>query len=75
MRQMAIGYTFPSSMLEGTFIEAASVSLIGKNLFFITNDVENVDPESAYNNSNSAGLEFAGMPVPRTIGLNVNLKF
>ena len=75
MRQMAIGYTLPSSLLEGTFIEAASVSLIGKNLFFITNSAENVDPESAYNNSNSAGLEFAGMPVPRTIGLNVNLKF
>ena len=75
MRQMSIGYNFPSSMLDGTFIQAASVSLIGKNLFFITNSVDNVDPESAYNNSNSQGLEFAGMPVPTTVGINVNLKF
>jgi TonB-linked SusC/RagA family outer membrane protein len=75
MRQMSVGYTFPSSMLEGTFIQAASVSLIGKNLFFITNSVENIDPESAYNAGNSAGLEWFGLAVPRTIGVNVNLKF
>ena len=75
MRQMSVGYTFPSSMLEGTFIQAASVSLIGKNLFFLTNSVDNIDPESAYNAGNSAGLEWFGLAVPRTIGVNVNLKF
>ena len=75
LRQLSIGYNIPSSALEGTFIQSASVSLIGKNLFFLSNDVENVDPESAYNSNNSQGLEFSGMPVPRTIGFNVNLKF
>ena len=75
LRQLNIGYNIPSSVLEGTFIQSASVSLIGKNLFFLSNDVENVDPESAYNSNNSQGLEFSGMPVPRTIGFNVNLKF
>ena len=75
LRQLNIGYTIPSSVLEGTFIQSASVSLIGKNLFFLSNDVENVDPESAYNSNNSQGLEFSGLPVPRTIGFNVNLKF
>ena len=75
LRSLSIGYTFPSDMLEGTFLQSASVSLIGRNLFFITNDVENVDPESAYASNNSQGLEFQGMPVPRTVGLNVNLKF
>ena len=75
LRQLSIGYTIPSNVLEGTFIQSASVSLIGKNLFFLSNDVENVDPESAYNSNNSQGLEFSGMPVPRTIGFNVNLKF
>ena len=75
LRQLSIGYNIPSNVLEGTFIQSASVSLIGKNLFFLSNDVENVDPESAYNSNNSQGLEFSGMPVPRTIGFNVNLKF
>ena len=75
LRQLSIGYNIPSDVLDGTFIQSASVSLIGKNLFFLSNDVENVDPESAYNSNNSQGLEFSGMPVPRTIGFNVNLKF
>jgi len=75
LRQLSLGYTFPSDMLDGTFIQSASVSLIGKNLFFLSKDVENVDPESAYNSNNSQGLEYMGLPVPRTIGVNVNLKF
>ena len=75
MRQMSIGYTFPSSLLEGTFLQSASVSLIGKNLFFISNSVDNVDPESANNNINYQGFEFAGMTVPTTVGLNVKLYF
>ena len=58
-----------------TAIEKASISLIGRNLFFLSNSTENIDPESAYNSGNSAGLEWFGLPVPRTIGLNINLKF
>lgn len=75
LRQLSLGYRFPSDILEGTFINSASVSLIGRNLFFLQNDVENVDPESGYNVSNSQGLEWFGLPVPRSFGLNVNLKF
>ncbi len=75
LRQLSIGYNVPSEMLDGTFISKATISLIGRNLFFLSNSTDNIDPESAYNNGNSAGLEWFGLPVPRTIGLNVNLKF
>ena len=75
LRQFSLGYSIPRSVLENTFIKNASVSLIGRNLFFLSNSVENVDPESGYNVSNSQGLEWFGMPIPRTIGMNVNLKF
>jgi TonB-linked SusC/RagA family outer membrane protein len=75
LRSLSIGYNVPSDMLEGTFISKASISLIGRNLFFLSNSVDNLDPESGYNASNSAGLEYFALPVPRTIGLNVNLKF
>ncbi len=61
--------------IAGASGRAASVSLIGKNLFFLHNSVDNIDPESAYNAGNSAGLEWFGLAVPRTIGVNVNLKF
>ena len=75
LRNLSIGYNVPKSLLEGTSIQSASISLIGKNLFFLSNSVDNIDPESAYNSNNSQGLEYWGMPVPRTVGLNVNLKF
>ena len=75
LRQLSIGYNVPSSMLEGSFISDANVSLIGRNLFLLSNSSENIDPESSYSAGNAVGLERAGMPVPRTIGLNINLKF
>lgn len=75
LRQVSLGYGIPSELLESTFISSARLSLIGRNLLLLQNGVENVDPESGYNVSNSQGLEWFGMPVPRSIGLNVNLKF
>ncbi|MDB9787617.1 SusC/RagA family TonB-linked outer membrane protein [Flavobacteriaceae bacterium] len=75
LRQLSIGYNVPSSMLEGSFISDATVSLIGRNLLLLSNSSENIDPESSYSAGNAVGLERAGMPVPRTIGLNINLKF
>ncbi len=75
LRSLSIGYNIPSDKLEGTFISKATISLIGRNLFFLSNSVDNVDPESAYNAGNSAGLEYFALPVPRTMGINVNLKF
>jgi hypothetical protein len=75
LRQLSIGYNVPSSMLEGSFINDATVSLIGRNLLLLSSSSENIDPESSYSAANAVGLERAGMPVPRTIGLNINLKF
>ena len=75
LRQLSIGYNLPSDMLEGSFITNATVSLIGRNLLLLSNSSDNIDPESSYSAGNAVGLERAGMPVPRTIGLNINLKF
>ena len=75
LRQLSLGYNFPSETLEGTFIKSAQIALIGRNLFFLKNAADNIDPESGYNTNNSQGLEHLGMPIPRSIGFNVNLKF
>ncbi len=75
LRQLSLGYTFPSELLENSFIKTINISLIGRNLFYLQNSVENVDPESGYNTGNSQGLEWFGLPIPRSIGVNVNLTF
>lgn len=74
-RQMSIGYSLPSKILDRTFLNGVTFNLIGQNLFFISRNIDNVDPESAYNASNSQGLEYFGVPSTRGYGLSVNVKF
>lgn len=74
-RQLSIGYTLPSEILEKTFLNSVTVNLIGQNLFFISRNIDNVDPESAYNAGNSQGLEYFGVPTTKGYGLSVNVKF
>jgi TonB-linked SusC/RagA family outer membrane protein len=75
-REISLGYNFPSQLLEDTFISSANISLIGRNLFFIKRETENIDPESAFNNSSGGvGLERFGLPTSRSYGLNINVKF
>lgn len=75
LRQFSLGYTFPSDILGRTFINSASVSLIGRNLFFISKKADNIDPEAGFNAGNAQGLEYFGLPPIRSYGLSVNVKF
>lgn len=74
-RQLSLGYTVPSKLLENTFLNSVSFNIIGQNLFYIKRSIDNVDPESAYNASNSQGLEYFGLPSARSYGLSCNIKF
>ena len=56
-------------------VKGLSVSLVGRNLWTILKHTDNIDPESAYNNTNGQGLELNGYPATRNVGFNVNVKF
>lgn len=76
MREIALTYRFPETMLENAFIKSASISLTGRNLFFISKKIDNFDPESSYSTSNfSQGLLYYNLPTTRSVGLNLNIKF
>jgi hypothetical protein len=74
-REFSLGYSFPSKMLDNIFLTNANISVIGRNLFFLMRETENIDPESAYNVSNSQGLEYFGVPSTNSYGLSINVKF
>ncbi|WP_420321317.1 SusC/RagA family TonB-linked outer membrane protein [Flagellimonas sp.] len=74
-RQLSLGYTFPSQLLDKTFLQSVTVNLLAQNLFYLSRNIDNVDPESAYNTGNSQGLEYFGVPSTRSYGLSVNVKF
>lgn len=76
LRELSLGYTFPKSMLgQNSVVKGLSVSLTARNLWTILKYTDNIDPESAYNNTNGQGLELNGYPATRNIGFNVNVKF
>jgi TonB-linked SusC/RagA family outer membrane protein len=76
LREASLTYNFPQSMLDGTFIQGASLSLIGRNLFFIHKEMDNFDPESSFSTSNfSQGVLWYNLPTTRSFGFNLNVKF
>lgn len=75
LRQVIFNYSLPTALLSKTPVKEASIGLVGRNLYTFMKRVPNIDPESTYNSSNAQGLEYAGAPATRTIGLNLNVKF
>ena len=75
LRELSLGYKVPPSFLRGKSIKGIYLSLVARNLWTIIKHTPNIDPESAYNNTNGQGLELNGYPITRSIGLNLNLKF
>jgi TonB-linked SusC/RagA family outer membrane protein len=75
LRSVQIGYRLPRTILDKTPFTSANVSLVGRNLLLLWSNVENTDPESTYNTSNSQGLEWFGLPQYRSYGVNVSLRF
>lgn len=76
LRELSLGYEFPKSILEKMkVVKGLNISLVGRNLWTLMKHTPNIDPESAYNNSNGQGLELNGYPATRSFGFNVNVKF
>lgn len=73
LREIAIGYTFNTKKLP--FIQAASLSLIARNLGFIYKDAP-FDPNISLSTGEGLqGIDVYGMPSTRSIGLNLNVTF
>jgi TonB-linked SusC/RagA family outer membrane protein len=75
VREASLVYNFPSRVFAKTFIRGASLSLVGRNLFFLKNDAYGFDPESALGTGNNQGLEYASVPSTRNYGFYVKLNF
>ena len=76
VREVSLVYDLPKSLLDKTFLKSASLGVTGRNLLFITKDLENFDPEGSFSTSNFAqGVLFYNMPTTRSLGFNVVVKF
>ena len=75
LRTISFGYTIPQDKIRNTPFKEVTVSLVARNFWTIKKYTPNIDPESDYSSGNAQGLEFTGLPITKTMGVNVNLKF
>jgi hypothetical protein len=72
LREVTITYNFPSTMLGTSFIKRASVSLIGRNLFYFAEKTDlDIEQYGDYQ-SNGSGTQ---TPTMRRYGINLNFTF
>ncbi len=75
LRELSLGYRLPARLLANTPVKVATVSLVARNLWLLYSNVDNLDPESIFNNTQQGiGLEHSGVPQTRSIGFNVNVR-
>jgi hypothetical protein len=78
LREVMLSYNFKSSLLKKTPFAGITLSVLGRNLMYLEQHMQDmgVSPESAPNTSAGyAGSESFAMPTTRTWGFNVKLVF
>jgi hypothetical protein len=72
LRELSIGYKLP---LQGKYVKDLRLSLVGRNLFFISKDAP-YDPELSMSTGNGVqGVDVFSIPATRSIGLNIKWSF
>jgi hypothetical protein len=75
LRQVSLDFRLPASLLEKVKLSNVVLSLVGRNLWIMYRNTDNVDPESSYTSSSGQGLDQFAMPTSRSYGLNVKVVF
>ena len=73
LREVTIGYQFPSRISDRMHLQGLSVALTARNLWLIYSGTPNIDPESSYSNGNGQGYEIYSWPTRRSIGVNIKI--
>ncbi len=75
LRELTLTYAIPSKYLAKTPFQSVAFTAYGRNLWILQSNIDNIDPESNYNNGNGQGLEYGSLPSRRTYGFGINVKF
>ncbi|MEQ8473250.1 MAG: SusC/RagA family TonB-linked outer membrane protein [Marinoscillum sp.] len=77
LREVGLSYRIPTQWLEDIFIGSASISVVGRNLwFYAPNMPDGYDPETNGRGSgNGQGMEFAYVPNAKRYGATLKVTF
>lgn len=75
LKELSVGYTFPSKWLKKAPLQSARISFVARNLCFLMKHTPG-NPDGGYDTSMfSQALDFLAVPYARTYGLTVNVEF
>ena len=75
LRELSLSYSLPATVLGDSFIRGVDISLVGRNLWIISKNVEHFDPEVILTSGNNQGIEQGAYPSVKTVGVNLKLNF
>jgi TonB-linked SusC/RagA family outer membrane protein len=76
LRQISLGYDFTKFIPLKWPVKGVKLDFVANNILMLKKWVDNIDPESyGLGSDNQVGLESAGVPTTRGLGLNLNIKF
>jgi TonB-linked SusC/RagA family outer membrane protein len=75
LREVVLTYNLPSKLMAKTFIEAASLSFVGSNLWILSKNLPYADPEASQGAGNIQGWQSGSLPATKNYGFSLNLKF
>jgi TonB-linked SusC/RagA family outer membrane protein len=79
LREVSLSYALPKSIFKGTFIEGATISFVGNNIWyraFNTPASAKVDPDrTAFGTNNASGFDFLGGPSASRYGGVIKVNF
>nr|WKN39009.1 SusC/RagA family TonB-linked outer membrane protein [Tunicatimonas sp. TK19036] len=76
LRQITVGYDFTSLLSSVNFIQSARLSLVANNVAVLKQWVPHIHPDqNGLISDNLIGLEATGLPITRSMGFNLNIKF
>ncbi|GJM35932.1 MAG: SusC/RagA family TonB-linked outer membrane protein [Saprospiraceae bacterium] len=75
LRQLAVTYSLPQSVINKLPVTGISLSLVGSNLWIISKDLPHADPESGLGAGNLQGYSTGSLPSLKEIGFNLKVQF
>ncbi|MEQ6122488.1 TonB-dependent receptor [Reichenbachiella sp. MALMAid0571] len=74
VKNISVGYRFPSSVLESLGVSSARIYATGTNLFTFT-DYTGYDPEGSTNVDSRGGIDYATFPSQKKYTISLDIKF
>ncbi|MDR1502749.1 MAG: SusC/RagA family TonB-linked outer membrane protein [Prevotella sp.] len=73
MREIALSYTLPKKISEKAKLQKVTLTLTGRNLFYLYKSIPNIDSESLQGTNNY--VEYSVFPMHRSWGFGINVSF